>query len=240
MVGRSELMCDIDEKWNGPPPRCEPVYCEEPPQIRHGGFSLSTNSTRFGTVASYYCTSSRHKLVGNPKLLCRPDGSWDAEAPTCRLDAAVIKRKDVVKPQARPTRPNPTDFQRPLRPTTNSNAHETGGTFIGQRPVRPNRNSRPPQRPLAPVDNEIPDSVNVQANPSPGASLPNSVADNYDLKESKQAQLNLGKKKILNVPFSLITYVALFPTGGIIALGVFGGFVFLAAIITTIVILIRR
>merc|ERR1712136_17687 len=37
--------------------------------------------------------------------------------------------------------------------------------------------------------------------------------------DSKQAQLNLG---------------------GIIALGVFGGFVFLAAIITTIVILIRR
>jgi len=37
--------------------------------------------------------------------------------------------------------------------------------------------------------------------------------------ESRQAQLNLG---------------------GIIALGVFGGFVFLAAIITTIVILIRR
>ena len=31
-----------------------------------------------------------------------------------------------------------------------------------------------------------------------------------------------------------------FFTGGIIALGVFGGFVFLAAIITTIVILIRR
>ena len=29
-------------------------------------------------------------------------------------------------------------------------------------------------------------------------------------------------------------------SGGIIALGVFGGFVFLAAIITTIVILIRR
>ena len=29
-------------------------------------------------------------------------------------------------------------------------------------------------------------------------------------------------------------------TGGIIALGVFGGFVFLAAIITTIVIMIRR
>ena len=34
-------------------------------------------------------------------------------------------------------------------------------------------------------------------------------------------------------------YLTIF-SGGIIALGVFGGFVFLAAIITTIVILIRR
>lgn len=48
MVGRPELMCDVDEKWNGPPPRCEPVYCEEPLSIRNGGFSLSTNSTRYG------------------------------------------------------------------------------------------------------------------------------------------------------------------------------------------------
>ena len=43
--------------------------------------------------------------------------------------------------------------------------------------------------------------------------------------------------------FTILTrpsvYLTLF-SGGIIALGVFGGFVFLAAIITTIVILIRR
>lgn len=23
MVGRARLVCDIDERWNGPPPRCE-------------------------------------------------------------------------------------------------------------------------------------------------------------------------------------------------------------------------
>ena len=23
MVGRSELICDVDERWSGPPPRCE-------------------------------------------------------------------------------------------------------------------------------------------------------------------------------------------------------------------------
>ena len=28
LVGRSELICDVDQRWNGPPPRCEPVYCQ--------------------------------------------------------------------------------------------------------------------------------------------------------------------------------------------------------------------
>lgn len=25
VVGRSYLSCDVDERWNGPPPRCEPI-----------------------------------------------------------------------------------------------------------------------------------------------------------------------------------------------------------------------
>lgn len=26
MAGRAMLTCDIDERWNGPPPRCERKY----------------------------------------------------------------------------------------------------------------------------------------------------------------------------------------------------------------------
>lgn len=26
MVGRAQLACDIDERWNGPPPRCEGMF----------------------------------------------------------------------------------------------------------------------------------------------------------------------------------------------------------------------
>ena len=50
------------------------------------------------------------------------------------------------------------------------------------------------------------------------------------------------RQKRLHSPYNIMTvknYLTIF-SGGIIALGVFGGFVFLAAIITTIVILIRR
>ena len=74
-VGRTTLMCDVDERWNGPPPRCDPVFCDEPNSIRNGAFSLSTNSTVMGTIVTYYCTSPRYVLVGVPKLQCQKDGT---------------------------------------------------------------------------------------------------------------------------------------------------------------------
>ncbi|TRY61198.1 hypothetical protein TCAL_01485 [Tigriopus californicus] len=222
MVGRPELMCDVDEKWNGPPPRCEPVYCEEPLSIRNGGFSLSTNSTRFGTVASYYCTSSRHELVGSPKLVCQPDGGWNARPPRCE--------PIMIKPRPPKLAPKPPTIDVPL-PSPESNFprnRDRRPPFLQKpRPDPASFKPRPRRPPFTtnddgfsarpPIDNEIPDSANVQANPGPRADEPSSVA-NDNPRETRQAQLNLG---------------------GIIALGVFGGFVFLAAIITTIVILIR-
>ena len=100
LVGRSDLMCDVDQRWNGPPPRCEPVYCQEPAQIRYGGFSLSTNSTRFGTVVSYYCTSSRHELVGPRKITCLKDGSYNADPPSCRQIGGQPEAGGVLPPLA--------------------------------------------------------------------------------------------------------------------------------------------
>lgn len=71
-----------------------------------------------------------------------------------------------------------------------------------------------------PQDNEIAGSVNIRQDQTPNVNVPFSVSN--DQKESHSgggARLNLG---------------------AIVALGAFGGFVFLAAVITTIVILVRR
>ena len=92
--------------------------------------------------------------------------------------------------------------------------------------------------PRFPINNEIPDSANVQANEGPNADVPLSAIQNES--KSRQQQLNLGKFLTLFSHYNEFTKIIVFIIGGIIALGVFGGFVFLAAIITTIVILIRR
>lgn len=68
-----------------------------------------------------------------------------------------------------------------------------------------------------PQDNEIAGSSNIQHGEVPNVNIPLSV--DGERRETFGARLNVG---------------------AIIALGAFGGFVFLAAIITTIVILVRR
>jgi hypothetical protein len=71
-------------------------------------------------------------------------------------------------------------------------------TDFPRRPIPENK--FPSRSPLAPVDNEIPDSANVQANPGQGANVPNSV-ENETVRESRQAQLNLGTSFILVIQY---------------------------------------
>ena len=211
LVGRNELLCDVDQRWNGPPPRCEPVYCDEPKQIRHGGFSLSTNSTRFGTVVSYYCSSPRHNLVGPAKITCLKDGSYNADPPSC-VEANSKRLPDPVKeddlgPPVIRKRPV---FSDPKRTRPGSGNEDTGerrrpfgrGPFPKKpidfspdspRSLRPRKKDpqlRPELRPRPPIDNEIPDSANVQNSPA-GADEPSPVENNRS--ETRQAQLNLGE-----------------------------------------------
>lgn len=83
LVGRATLACDADGRWNGPPPRCEPVLCPQPPMIVNGGFSLSNNnSTMFGSAVEYSCEPG-FELIGERVITCNLAGYWDAQPGYC-------------------------------------------------------------------------------------------------------------------------------------------------------------
>ena len=209
--GRTVLMCDVDERWNGPPPRCDPIFCPEPASIRHGGFSLDTNSTVVGTIASYYCTTPRHVLVGLPKLNCLKDGTWDGDFPKCRLRDVAPEVTKEKNPNSRfPNLDRDTLLRRPIL------QENLGGLLeeASSRPTQVIRRKKPffaisdlgtaeenesNVDPRFPIRNEIPDSANVQANQGPKADVPVSAVQNE--RESRTQQLNLGKiaqRKVLS------------------------------------------
>ncbi|UXI16415.1 mRNA export protein [Sarcoptes scabiei] len=82
LVGRGNLICDSDGLWNGPPPRCEPVLCPNPPSIEKGRSVLISNSTRFDSVVEYACDFG-YELIGNQFLQCNRAGYWDGQPGYC-------------------------------------------------------------------------------------------------------------------------------------------------------------
>ncbi|XP_065160832.1 uncharacterized protein [Atheta coriaria] len=230
MVGRAQLACDIDERWNGPPPHCESVRCSPPGDIANGGFTVSNKELIFGTIVEYSCKNG-YKMVGSRTLTCLANGQYDVVPPVCQEEVISTGSPIIVKSttrlptsrfRTRPTRPVPTTIRAeteivrlektkrpPFRPTATTTERATTTSFVNTNNIL-----------LAahPQDNEIAGSSNVQHGETPNVNIPLSI-DGAERREPFGAKLNMG---------------------AIIALGSFGGFVFLAAIITTIVILVRR
>lgn len=82
LVGRANLACDADGRWNGPPPRCEPVLCPSPPLIVNGYYNLLSNSTMFGSIVEYECDSG-YELIGERNLQCNMAGYWEGTPGYC-------------------------------------------------------------------------------------------------------------------------------------------------------------
>uniref|UniRef100_A0A8D8WZ04 Membrane cofactor protein n=1 Tax=Cacopsylla melanoneura TaxID=428564 RepID=A0A8D8WZ04_9HEMI len=228
IAGRHHLTCDLDERWDGPPPRCQVVRCSDPPSIQNGEILLSSNTTVAGTVVEYACSSRRYKLIGPKQIVCLPNGHYDSKPPTCKeeIRSPAVTPTLVTKP---PTFVTSTYSIKPIvTPAPPPPPREKPRPFTSRPVSRPPIITAPVDEPHIvvaggtghPHDNEIPDSVHAR-NDLTGANVPSNILEDDRIRDTYigGAKLNLG---------------------AIIALGVFGGFVFLAAVVTTIVILIRR
>ncbi|XP_017779814.1 PREDICTED: uncharacterized protein LOC108565063 isoform X2 [Nicrophorus vespilloides] len=232
MVGRAQLACDIDERWNGPPPRCEAITCRPPVEITNGSIKISNSAFIFGTIIEYSCNPG-FKLIGSNVLTCLENGQYDVVPPTCQEEiitttptttTTVTKTTRIpTKTRGRPTRPVPTTIR---AETDIIRLEKTKRPAVTYRPTattteRITSTTHTPPLILAadhPQDNEIAGSSNIQQGQTPNVNVPMSIDGREERREPFGAKLNLG---------------------AIIALGAFGGFIFLAAIITTIIILVR-
>lgn len=182
---------------------------------------MSSNESIVGTLVEYSCSSRRFRLVGPKQLVCLPSGQYDSKPPYCKeeIKAPVVPPILVTKTITTSTSTIPS-----TRPPPSSTLREKARPFttkppILTKPVNEQDDSGQTSSNVViasahPHDNEIPDSVHVRTNPN-AANIPSQV----------ESEHRLGPK--LNL-------------GAIIALGVFGAFVFLAAVVTTIVILVKR
>ncbi|XP_053658000.1 uncharacterized protein LOC128707075 [Anopheles marshallii] len=82
MVGRAVLICDIDERWNGPPPRCELIECDPLPTLFPNGAIVSSNQTVYGTRAEIHCNRG-FVPDGEPEIVCTATGQWSLPLPKC-------------------------------------------------------------------------------------------------------------------------------------------------------------
>ncbi len=63
------------------------VECDELEPLENGVITYSPDTTApysVGTNAVYEC-NSRFRLIGNPMRVCREDGEFDQEPPTCAI-----------------------------------------------------------------------------------------------------------------------------------------------------------
>ncbi|CAL7935880.1 unnamed protein product [Xylocopa violacea] len=264
MTGRARLTCDFDERWNGPPPRCEPILCDPPTPVLHSYIQIDeidetetmpskasfNRSLLVGSIVTYTCEKG-YRLSGFRQILCLPTGLYDHVAPTCTEEP----RTTVTAPPritARPTtaRTRQTFLPPRVRTTTTSTTTTTTST-----PVPPRKVASTAELP-ATVRETMAKKSNVglqRPAPAPAPSLNDESSDHPQDNEISgsgvdhaQAGIGTGVPEPSG-PFSVDsadqssnTHQAKLNLGAVIALGVFGGFVFLAAVITTVVILIRR
>lgn len=91
MIGRAMLTCDIDERWNGPPPRCEPIECEELPEVYENARIASVNGTvEYGAKAEIVCPVG-FKPDGPRFISCLSTGQWSAPLSAC-IRGKISKR----------------------------------------------------------------------------------------------------------------------------------------------------
>ncbi|XP_057333531.1 uncharacterized protein LOC130672805 isoform X1 [Microplitis mediator] len=258
MTGRARLTCDIDERWNGPPPRCEPIRCDPPPLVTHSSVQLdemntdnnnldkSTNrSLIVGSIVTYTCDKG-YKVSGTRQILCLPTGLYDHPAPVCLLEEIRTTVRSTTRPPV--TRGKPF-YPARTRTTTESSSTDANNVAedkisIAELPatVREAAVRKPP------ISLRKPAPTSSSSSSSSPALNNNNDDDHPQDNEISASGVDNARAKIASGvseptgPYRVdtTTYQAKLSLGGMIALGVVGSIIIVSVVATTVVVLMKR
>ncbi|XP_060618494.2 sushi, von Willebrand factor type A, EGF and pentraxin domain-containing protein 1 isoform X2 [Anolis sagrei] len=80
IMGNSVLHCLNLGQWAQPLPRCERINCGVPPPLENGFHSAEDYFA--GSTVTYQCNSGYY-LLGDSKMFCADNGSWNVISPSC-------------------------------------------------------------------------------------------------------------------------------------------------------------
>ncbi|XP_039199397.1 sushi, von Willebrand factor type A, EGF and pentraxin domain-containing protein 1-like [Crotalus tigris] len=80
IVGNSVLHCLNLGQWAQPLPHCERISCGEPPPLENGFYSAEDFFA--GSSVTYQCNNGYY-LLGDSRMLCTDNGSWNIISPSC-------------------------------------------------------------------------------------------------------------------------------------------------------------
>lgn len=86
---RAEEVRCTEDGWTEAP-KCSAELCPALPGFQNGQRTLKFgDGAGFGTVQEFHCTPG-YRLVGSPTILCKADGNWSAEQPSCTSECRHV------------------------------------------------------------------------------------------------------------------------------------------------------
>ncbi|KAM4808468.1 sushi, von Willebrand factor type A, EGF and pentraxin domain-containing protein 1 [Rhinophrynus dorsalis] len=80
IVGNSEQLCLNLGEWDQPVPHCERIRCGKPPRLENGFYNAEDLFA--GSTVTYQCNIGYY-LLGDSRMFCTNNGSWNGFSPLC-------------------------------------------------------------------------------------------------------------------------------------------------------------
>lgn len=88
--------CDLNGKWTGRKPSCEPINCGEPPNVKNA--IAVFNKTVFTSITTYKCINNDYFINDEKaKISCLVNGRWSEDLPKCEIKNCSLDAKEYSK-----------------------------------------------------------------------------------------------------------------------------------------------